>query len=208
MSADDLVADLPRAPAARGDVDVAEALATHSRRLQQLIDDLLRLRDPAARRHGQHTTAPVDLDQLLRDVVGDVVGPDHDVRVWSSAGTVRLDVDRVRRIAAELLDNVVRHTPSGTRASICASHHDGVVRIVVEDDGPGIDPALGTSVTEPLVQSRHATTTSPPGLGIGLSLAAREAELHGGRVELTSAPEAGTRATVTLLTAAQVPLAA
>jgi hypothetical protein len=84
-------------------------------------------------------------------------------------------------LAAEnLVANAVRHTPPGTRLWVKVLLEDAGVPLAVEDAGPGVPEDLRTEVFEPFAQgpsqSRHA-----PGVGIGLSLVARFAELHGGR---------------------------
>jgi signal transduction histidine kinase len=58
--------------------------------------------------------------------------------------------------------------------------HDGGALLSVEDDGPGIDPEFRESIFEPFRQGPEAPTHSP-GVGVGLTLVARFAELHGGR---------------------------
>jgi signal transduction histidine kinase len=78
-----------------------------------------------------------------------------------------------------LLTNAVRHTTADRKIWLTVTPHEGGVRISVEDDGPGVPLDIRRAIFEPFhqgpTQSSHA-----PGTGIGLSLVARFAELHGG----------------------------
>ena len=100
--------------------------------------------------------------------------------------------DDLHRLALNLIENSLRHTPPGThiRASTLAS--DGYAVLSVEDDGPGIPPEIRQRVFERFVRSGH-------GSGLGLAIVRAVAESHGGTVELhkpKSGP--GTRLVITL----------
>jgi signal transduction histidine kinase len=96
----------------------------------------------------------------------------------------------VERIVENLLANADRHTPPATPVWIRTSRHDQGVLITVEDAGAGIPLRLRAAVFEPFRQGpehlRHA-----PGVGIGLTLVARFAELHGGRAWVEDRPGGG-----------------
>jgi signal transduction histidine kinase len=94
-----------------------------------------------------------------------------------------VDPGLVRRIAANLLRNAVQHTPSGTTIFLrCRRVPEGVL-IVIEDDGSGIAPERRLRIFDLFERDRH--DPQQPGLGVGLALVRRFAELHGGwsRVE-------------------------
>ena len=76
--------------------------------------------------------------------------------------------------------NAARHTAGDRRIWLRVSSLDGGVLIKVEDDGPGVAPELRDVIFEPFRQGPTASSHAP-GTGIGLSLVARFAELHGGR---------------------------
>jgi PAS domain S-box-containing protein len=102
----------------------------------------------------------------------------------------QVDPDKVERIVENLLANVDRHTSPDTPVWIRTTRHDQGVLITVEDAGAGIPPELRAALFEPFRQGpehpRHA-----PGVGIGLTLVARFAELHGGRAWVEDRPGGG-----------------
>jgi signal transduction histidine kinase len=76
--------------------------------------------------------------------------------------------------------NAARHTPEDRTIWLRVEAADGGALIAVDDDGPGIPSELRLSIFEPFRQGPTVSSHSP-GTGIGLSLVARFAELHGGR---------------------------
>ena len=94
-----------------------------------------------------------------------------------------------------LLVNAARHTPPGTAVLVdVAANADGV-ELVVEDHGPGVPDELKTLLFEPF---RQGEPSSGGGMGIGLSLVQRFAELHGGSAHVDDATGGGARFVVTL----------
>jgi signal transduction histidine kinase len=93
---------------------------------------------------------------------------------------IPVDPPKIERIVENLLMNASRHTEADRRIWLIVAPHDGGVRITVEDNGPGVPADIRAAIFEPF---RQGPTRSPhsPGTGIGLSLVARFAELHGGR---------------------------
>jgi signal transduction histidine kinase len=108
------------------------------------------------------------------------------------AGEVVANVDaaKVERIVENLIANAVRHTPGASPVWVRVSRHEGGVLIVVEDDGPGVPDELKAAVFEPFRQGNGLPNPSP-GVGVGLSLVARFAELHGGRAWVEDRPGGG-----------------
>jgi signal transduction histidine kinase len=102
----------------------------------------------------------------------------------------RVDPDKVERIVENLLANADRHTTPDTPVWIRASRHDQGVLILVEDAGAGIPPQLQAALFEPFRQG-PAAPPHAPGVGIGLTLVARFAELHGGRAWVQDRPGGG-----------------
>lgn len=165
------------------------------RKMNRLIDDLLDLdRIDRGKLHPQRE--PTDVGALARRVVGDTAQIiDHPVRVRADAVLVNVDPGKVERVVENLLVNAVRHTPPGTAVLVdVAANADGV-ELVVEDHGPGVPDELKTLLFEPF---RQGETSSSGGMGIGLSLVQRFAELHGGSAHVDDAAGGGARFVVTL----------
>ncbi len=178
-------------------VQFVQRTLVNARRLERHVLDLLDL-DELTRVDAPGHPAPVIVRDLLTEVVTSLQVEDHEVHVLSSAGVVLVDPTRLRRIVHELARNVLRHTPPGTRVTITATATTSRLRLAVEDDGPGVDPAVLGDAFEPFVQGSGAEQSASPGLGIGLSLVRRYTELIGGTVQLQVPEGGGTRVVVTL----------
>jgi signal transduction histidine kinase len=112
------------------------------------------------------------------------------VRVEADLVVVAVDASKVERIVENLLANAAKHTPAGTTIWVRVAPESEGVLIAVEDDGPGVPEAHRDRIFEPFSRGPDAPQHSP-GVGIGLSLVARFAELHGGRAWVTDRPGGG-----------------
>jgi signal transduction histidine kinase len=114
--------------------------------------------------------------------------------VWLSA-----DFARLSQVVSNLLNNASKYTGEGGRIELAASAEAGEARIIVRDNGAGIEPQLLHKVFDLFVQGERALDRGQGGLGIGLTLVKRLVELHNGRVEAASdGPGRGATFSVTL----------
>src|SRR6266542_45835 len=102
----------------------------------------------------------------------------------------QVDQAKVERILENLLANADRHTTPDTPVWVKLARHDQGILLVVEDAGSGVPPELRAALFEPFRQGPEAPGHAP-GVGIGLTLVARFAELHGGRAWVEERPGGG-----------------
>ncbi len=119
-------------------------------------------------------------------------------RIGPNLPPVHADLTRLRQVVFNLLSNAIKFTPSGGKVSITASAREGAVAVSVTDTGIGMAEQDIPRALEPFGQISNALTRTHEGTGLGLPLSKSLIELHGGRFEISSAPNAGTTITFTL----------
>jgi PAS domain S-box-containing protein len=139
---------------------------------------------------------PTDLSALARLVANSVDKRDHDILLDVDQVTIDIDPVKVERIIENLLSNAVKHTPPGSHIWLKLFRDARNASIVVEDDGPGIAEDEQSSIFEAFQRGEGTETT--PGMGVGLSLVQRLAELHGGHAWVERRPGGGASFVVTL----------
>ena len=108
------------------------------------------------------------------------------------------DALRLRQVMINLLSNAVKFTEAGSvRVSLACDAH-GVFGMTVSDTGIGMSPEEIATALEPFGQVENAITKKYEGTGLGLPLARRFAELHGGNIVISSAKGSGTSVRVQL----------
>ena len=142
---------------------------------------------------------PVELGPLVAAVLEDLDRNAHPVTLTCPDDLVALlDGPKVARIVENLVQNAIKHTPPGTNVAVVVTGDEERLRLTVEDDGPGIDDETAGRLFEPFSQGRLAREHPSPGTGIGLTLVARYAQLHGGRAWLESKASGGAHFVVEL----------
>ncbi len=171
--------------------DLLRRIASNARKLERLLSDLLDL-DRLQRGIVSPQRRPTDLSELIHQAVRDAdllaartVEVDVPERLIAN-----LDTAKVERIVENLLANAARHTPPDAHVWVSARREGRGILIVIEDDGPGIPSELRQAVFEPFRQV-PGPGHHDPGVGVGLTLVARFAELHGGRAWVEDRPGGG-----------------
>jgi signal transduction histidine kinase len=179
--------DLPQEDA----VDLVRRIATNARKLERLLGDLLDL-DRLQRGIVSPQRRPTDVGELIRRAVDETEDRNgHNLTVDVEPFMVSLDAPKVERIVENLVTNALRHTRPGAEVWVRAVPKDGGLLLIVEDDGTGIPPELREEIFEPFRQAPGSATGHSPGVGVGLSLVKRFAELHGGRAWVEDRPGGG-----------------
>jgi len=172
-----------------------EVIESAGLRMNKLVTDMLDLeRIDRGQVHPERT--PTHVGRLAERVAAEATGLDeHPVDV--AADEVLVDVDRgkVERIIENLLINAGRHTPMGTPIHIHVEANQTGIVLVIEDEGPGIPDGLKEQLFEPF---RQGAISSGRGVGIGLSLVRRFAQLHGGAAHVEDRIGGGARFVVSL----------
>ncbi len=114
-------------------------------------------------------------------------------------GPIPMDSARVKQVLLNLVGNAIKFTPNGGRVWVRAGARDGVVQVEVGDSGPGIPAEDHERIFLEFQQSQATRVVGKPeGTGLGLALAKRFVELHGGRIWVTSEVGKGSIFTFTL----------
>ncbi|HSF03504.1 MAG TPA: HAMP domain-containing sensor histidine kinase [Solirubrobacterales bacterium] len=178
---------------------ISSALSS-ARRMSRLISDLLLL----ARADAGRTSArrECDLAAVAAAALSEVrpVADGHRLTL-AERGPVPVEgnPDELHRLAVNLLDNGLRHTPAGTEIRIAVERRNGDAVLEVSDDGPGIPAGMEALVFSRFVRGGGpADAAGDTGTGLGLAIVKAVAVSHHGEVDAGSSPAGGARFTVRL----------
>jgi PAS domain S-box-containing protein len=160
--------------------DLLRRTTANARKLHRLLTNLLDL-DRISRGVIEPSRMEVDVARLAAGILDEVNPEGHPIELISGGGIqAYVDPGHVERVIENLVTNAIRYTPAGTPIWVAVEDTDEGLLIRVEDAGPGVPASLRDTIFEPFRQGTEQVEHSP-GVGIGLSLVARFAELHGGR---------------------------
>ncbi len=168
------------------------SLATQTRRLSQILLDLLEISSVTA-------TAPVQRD--VTDIAGLVEGvlAARNLEAGILAGDrpqILTDARRVERVVANLVDNATRHGDGVRQILVIAG--GGRVRIHVDDAGPGVRPEEAERLFEPFARGADVNERRVEGAGLGLAIVRDQAAAIGAQVTVEDSPFGGARFTLDL----------
>jgi signal transduction histidine kinase len=166
---------------------VVDAAIADCDQLLSMFGALLRIAqiEAGARQAGMQE---LNLDEVLRKVVGlyeplmDDTGHPFEAS-FARQEPLRGDPQLLFQLFANLLDNAIRHTPRGSRIRLMSGGISGSAKVIIADEGPGIPEEDRQKVFRRFFRRDQSRTTM--GSGLGLSLAAAIADLHGARIELS-----------------------
>ncbi|NVJ26000.1 HAMP domain-containing histidine kinase [Myxococcus sp. AM011] len=104
---------------------------------------------------------------------------------------VRGDPDRLEQVMANLVSNALKYSPSGSRVDVAVRREVDDVLLIVKDQGVGITEDEKSMLFAPFQRLGDARSKRAPGVGLGLSVARRIVEAHGGHIEVESTPGVG-----------------
>ena len=157
-----------------------------AQRMGRLLTDLL---DSDPMRSQSERLLSCDVGDLVRRTLVSV-DLAHDHPLETDIQSVYADVDpiQVERMVENLLSNARRHLATGVPIWVKVGRHDDGVVITVEDAGPGIPEHLTDTLFQPF---KRGPSTDSDGMGLGLWLVSRFAQLHGGRAWVEQRPDGG-----------------
>lgn len=163
------------------------------KRLNGIVEEFLSLARPVSLKPDT-----VQVEGLLRDVVA-LLAADAEGRgvqvaldVSSDLPPVKLDRDQMKQVLLNLALNGLEAMPGGGTLTVAASVPQQSLILTVGDTGEGVPADLLPRIFEPYV------TTKAKGMGLGLTIAQRIVEAHGGKIEVEGQPGEGTRFTISL----------
>jgi signal transduction histidine kinase len=169
---------------------VRDIIANQVAQLARLVDDLLNVTRITAGKITLQTTR-VDLSLLVSKALDAVHAAGatggHAISYTGSPAWVNVDEARVQQMVNNLVSNAVKYTPPGGNVDVTVGVEDSSAVVRVVDTGIGISPDLLPRVFDLFTQGERGLDRSQGGLGIGLTVVKRLAELQGGSVEVTSA---------------------
>jgi signal transduction histidine kinase len=163
-------------------VDLLDATRVQAGQLQ------LRLEDCDLRKPVQNVSDLFRLSSTRHEII---------LRLADDPVMSRCDPARIEQVVGNLVSNAIKYSPAGGRVEIVLEREDGKAIIAVADQGIGIPIAEKDLIFEPFRRSDLSRETIP-GVGLGLSVARRIVEAHGGTITVQSSPGEGSTFRVSL----------
>ena len=180
-----------------------EIIMRHARRMERLVQDLLRL----ARLDAEQETLDIvdcDLRSLVQSVFADLASAlearahQAHLDVGADAGMVQADPAKLHDVLRNLVANASAYSPEDGTITVTTRREGDELAIDVLDSGPGIPDEDRLRVFERFYRVDKSRARDPGGTGLGLSIVKHLVELHGGRVSVRNRPEGGACFTVTM----------
>jgi two-component system sensor histidine kinase KdpD len=178
---------------------LARTIETRAREMSELISNVLDLTRfesgaPALRRDWESIDdlAAVALERLQDRLVEHPV----DLRLPEDLPPIFVDASLVVQLVTNLLDNFIKYTPAGSRATITAIPEGDFLRIRLDDDGPGLPPGDTARLFDKFQRGDGEGVIA--GVGLGLAICRAIAQAHGGDIRAAARPEGGARFEFTL----------
>ena len=180
-----------RMPAETRDRAILRDIVERLDSLNNIVDDMLVFARPR-----EPKLVPVVLEDLLRNTAAllkkDPAHAATEVDVAGTRAVVRADPEQLQLVVVNLLLNAAQATHNQGQVRVDVSTNDGMCRIAIADNGPGIPDDVRERIFEPFFTTKHR------GTGLGLPTAKRVIERHGGSIDIRCPPSGGTVVTVSL----------
>lgn len=186
-------------PAAYG--DSIAAISQSGRHLLEIINDLLEM--------SRIESGERRLVEQVFDPLAAIADCCRLAEIQAQGGNVALTIEHAgtlplingeerafKQVLNNLLSNALKFTPAGGKIVVRAGNDASGLFVTVSDTGRGIDPALLPQLGKPFQQGEHSHARRFGGIGLGLAISRRLMDMHGGRMEIDSAPGQGTRVTM------------
>ena len=177
-----------------------EAIKSESDNMQHLVEQLLFLARGDSGRTPLNVT-DFDISDMMKEVWEESVMIDesHDYK-FESGGAIpaRGDISLIKQAARILIENASKYTPEGGEIQLKSLVSDGHPAFSVQDSGIGISESDIPHIFERFYRADDSRSKQTGGSGLGLAIAKWIVERHGGRFEIVSRKDIGTRITVIL----------
>jgi PAS domain S-box-containing protein len=170
-----------------------DIVRTNTERLSVLVNDLLDISRIEAGRISLSLQS-VDLREMAEDVIVDISRRSQEenktmkftLDAPAELPPVNGDIERVRQILANLVDNAYHYTPENGQITIHLQLVEGAVQVDVEDNGIGVDSVDADRIFERFFRGEDPLVLATPGTGLGLAIVKQLVTMHRGRIWMTS----------------------
>jgi len=180
-----------------------EIILNNSKRANRLLTELFELSQMDS---PDYSLKPVrtDLSEYLRRMCGELVpqfersGFGYEFDIPEESVYTMLDTDRFSRIIQNLTNNAMRYNPQGTTVTISLTVQSNQAVTDITDDGIGIPAQLAQDIFKPFVRADDSRNSGTGGSGLGLSIAKKIAQAHGGDLMLLPDVKKGSTFRITI----------
>lgn len=179
--------------------EVVDETLREVERMSRLVDDLLLLAEVESQEPARYE--PVRLDEIARGVAQDLRDRLRGQQLTVIADepiVVHGDAEQLRRVVVNLVENAIQYAGEGATIRVEVMRDGRRARLVVSDNGPGIDAEHLPHIFDRFYRIDSARRRSTGGTGLGLAIVKEIVAAHGGRVEVQSEPGRETSFTITL----------
>ena len=169
-------------------------IETESLRMEKLVKDLLTLTkaDEAKNKEFKLVDLSILIDEHFQDLK--VQNPKREItNLISKSLPFYADEDSIRQLFSNIVQNIIRHTPSDSKVEISSLEKNDAIEIIIDDAGPGIAEGLRNQVFERFSRLDESRSRETGGFGLGMSIIKSIVEKHNGKIALEDSKFGGLR---------------
>ncbi len=182
--------------------DYAGDIQTAGQRLLEVLDDMMtcaQVEASALRREPASIEVDAEVGRAFRRLQSRFQSKFQEWTYHGAPGAFAFtDAPAFRQVLQILLDNAARYTPRGGRIRVEAEDRNGIIELTVMDSGPGFPAQVLEQAGAPFLRGEDVTRSKEAGLGLGLYLALKLAELMGGHLHLSNRASGGALAVLVI----------